>query len=76
MPFFDRDEAVNDNTEEEWMEAARRVACVLAVYKLPGFENVLEYLEVNQMKHLRKWRKTHKFAEWDPYPSTVYRVRP
>ena len=75
MPFFGSAETVNDNTEEEWMEAARRVACVLAVYELPGFEDVLEYLEVNHQRDLRNWRITHEFEVWDPSQDTIYTVR-
>ena len=73
--MFEFDEIVRKYTDEVCMEAARRVACVLAVYELPGFEDVLQYLEVNHQRDLRNWRIIHEFEVWDPSQDTIYTVR-
>ena len=73
--MFEFDEIMSKCTDEACMEAARRVACVLAVYELPGFEDVLEYLEVNHQRDLRHWRITHEFEVCDPSQDTIYTVR-
>ena len=73
--MFEFDEIMSKCTDEACMEAARRVACVLAVYELPGFEDVLEYLEVNHQSDLRHWRITHEVEVWDPSQDTIYTVR-
>ena len=71
--MFGCQEKVIIDTGEQLMEAAMRVACVLAMYDLPGFRNLLQYLEVNQRQPIRNWRKNHNFVPWDPWMSLIYR---
>ena len=73
--MFGREEKVIIDTHEKCMAAARRVACVLAMYDLPGFRNVLHYLEENQTQPLRNWRKKHDYEVCDRDPRLLYRVR-
>jgi len=75
LVMFGFTETVSIDTVEECMEAARRVACVLSVHELPGFEDVLQYLEVNHQRDLRNWRKTHQFEVCDPSQDTIHTVR-
>ena len=72
---FGREEHVQIHTGEQLMQAAMRVACVLAMYDLPGFRNLLQYLEVNQQKSLRNWRRKREFAPWYLWPTLIFRVR-
>ena len=50
-------EKVRHDEPDDRLEAARRVACILAVHKQPGFDDVLTYLEQHQKKDLRNWKK-------------------
>ena len=53
--MFTANEKVRQKTGEENMEAARRLACVLSAYNLPGFGDVLKYLKAHQKQELRNW---------------------
>ena len=68
-------EKVRHDEPDDRLEAARRVACILAVHKQPGFDDVLTYLEQHQQKALRNWRKKNKYVEWDTTPTWEQRVR-
>ena len=70
---FGREEHVQIHTGEQLMEAAMRVACVLAMYDLPGFRNLLQYLEVNQRQPIRNWSKKHVYELWNRYQPLIYR---
>ena len=73
-PSFQYNDLVERDTGAQRMEAARRIACVLAMHELPGFENVLLYLEQNQPRSVSNWRRNH-IVTFAPTPSLIYRVR-
>ena len=73
--MFKLNEKVRHDEPDDRLEAARRVACILAVHKQPGFDDVLTYLEQHQKKDLRNWRKKNTIAEWDTTPQYAQRVR-
>ena len=56
-PFFGCQETVDGETFEKSMQAARRVACVLAMHEVPGFEHVRQYLEDNHPVDVHEWRQ-------------------
>ena len=39
------------------MEAARRIACLLAMHGIPGYERVREYLETHRPGYVARWRE-------------------
>ena len=63
IPFFDHDEAVKDKATEQWMEAARRVACVLALHGVRSFGRVLSYLKVHRPDDVARWVKTDRMKD-------------
>ena len=54
-PFFRYQETVDGYTYEKSLEAARRLACVLAMHHVPGFEYVRMYLEANHPEDVDEW---------------------
>ena len=61
-PTFRRDEFVKGDTGTQRMEAARRIACILAMHKCPGFTEVLMYLDRRQPINVYNWRKIHSIV--------------
>ena len=49
-------EWVKSFTGEQRMEAARRIACVLAMHGIPGYESVRKYLETYRPGDVARWR--------------------
>ena len=58
-PSFVHNEFVMSETGEQWMEAARRIACVLAMHGIPGYESVRKYLETHRPDDVARWREQH-----------------
>ena len=58
-PYFVPNEVVKSETGEQLMEAARRIACVLAMHRIPGYESVRMYLEVHRPEDVDQWHRQY-----------------
>ena len=59
---------------EDSMVAARRVACVLALQKVRGFEEVLGYLDTNRSDDVRLWSERNRMEPPEESSSLPVRV--
>ena len=72
---FCESESFDCTSDHKCLETARRVACYLAMYNLPGFRVVLSYLEEHRAPGLRFCRIQHDYQACDPDPRLLNRVR-
>ena len=67
-PFFTWQEDVDFKNKETCMESARRLACVLALHQIPGFEGVLTYLEENRPDEVDQMHKLYSTTWTEMFP--------
>ena len=56
-PNFKHNERIKSETGVQRMEAARRIACLLAMHGIPGYESVRKYLETYRPGYVARWRE-------------------
>ena len=58
-PNFVHYELVKSDTSEHNMEAARRIACILAMHGIPAYESVYDYLYEHRRVDIDQWNKNN-----------------